>query len=77
MTHFRNPVTGFASGVKGAINVGVCADSSMLVRVVDDSNQKRQVICQAVRVMEGRADLVSVVLPQLQTPPDSLFFHWR
>jgi hypothetical protein len=45
VTHFRNPMVGTASEIRGVAGIGVAWDSSTRWRMMDDSNQKRQVIC--------------------------------
>jgi hypothetical protein len=44
VTHLRNPVAGMASGTSLDVGTGDCSEASMLVRVVDVSNQNKHVI---------------------------------
>jgi len=44
VTHFRNPVAGNASGTSRVDNTGEALESSIRERIVEDSNQNKQVI---------------------------------
>ena len=52
VTHFRNPIEGFASDTRGVVGRGVILDSSTRWRVKLDSNQNRQVILESLALVQ-------------------------